>query len=202
MQKSFVSRLTWQWVAALVFSVCAHATTVVPPTFAELAEKADLVFAGKAVGSHSEWAMAGAKRVIYTTVDFQVEEVMKGDARKTVSLRFLGGTADGATMEITGMPQFRPGDRVMLFVNGKGTQFCPLVGFFHGKFNVRKDEKSGADIILRHDGRPLHDTGEIGEGDGILVPQRAKPVAPGAAPLTLEAFKAKVREHLKNKATK
>ena len=33
----------------------ASATTVIPPTFEEMADRAELVFVGKAVGSRAEW---------------------------------------------------------------------------------------------------------------------------------------------------
>src|SRR5262245_38617027 len=156
------------WAATfMVMSLLgAHATSVVPPTFTELVANADLVFAGTVVGSHSEWRTVGSDRVIFTMTDFQTEEVLKGKASKVVTLQFLGGTVGDVTLSVSGMPRFEPRERVVLFVEKNGTQVCPLVGVFHGKFVVRSDEKTGREVLIMHNGHPLRDVAEIGQTEG------------------------------------
>src|SRR5438477_3029835 len=154
--------LIWAiWVSGLLVLSRAGATTVVPPTFEEMADRADLVFVGKVIDSKAEWRVAGTNQVIFTYVEFRTEEILKGTAAASVRLRFLGGTVGGTTLEVGGVPQFKAGDRVLLFVEGNGVQFCPLVGVYHGKFGVRRDAKSSRDIVLMHDGKPLRDVAEI-----------------------------------------
>ena len=153
-------------VFGLLMLTRANATTVVPPTFEEMADRADLVFVGKVVGSQAEWRVAGTNQAIFTLVEFHTEEILKGTAAATVSLRFMGGTVGAVTLEIVAVPQFKAGDRVLLFVEGNGVQFCPLVGVYHGKFDVRKDDKSSRDVVFMHDGKPLRDIAEIGAGEG------------------------------------
>src|SRR5216117_759967 len=116
--------------AALLLSCAVRATTVIPPTFEEMADRAELVFAGRALVSRAEWRTVGTKRLIFTLVEFETEEVLKGNARKSVTLQFLGGTIGDATLKITGVPRFNAGDRVILFVEKNGLQFCPVVGVF------------------------------------------------------------------------
>ena len=58
----------------------AKATTVIPPTFEEMADRADLVFVGKAVGSSGDWRAVGPNRVNFTLVEIETEEVLKGNA--------------------------------------------------------------------------------------------------------------------------
>jgi hypothetical protein len=129
-------------------------------------------------------------------------EVLKGEAGVSITLQFLGGTVGGVTLEIDGVPKFSAGDRVLLFVEGNGVQFCPLVGVFHGKFGVRKDEPTGRDILVRHNGKPLRDVAEIGTGAGVeFRPERSKLSLPAdGAPMSADDFKAKVREHLRTRA--
>src|SRR4051812_42511216 len=135
-------------VAVLVFGfAAAKATTVIPPTFEEMTDRAELIFVGKVINSRAEWRVAGTNRVIFTLVEFQKEEVLKGEAGASITLQFLGGTVGEVTLEIAGVPKFNPGDREILFVKGNGVQFCPVVGVFHGKFTVRKDDKTGRDIL-------------------------------------------------------
>jgi hypothetical protein len=188
--------------AALLLVCSARATTVIPPTFEEMADRAELVFAGKALASRAEWRTVGTNRVIFTLVEFETEEVLKGNARKSVTLKFLGGTIGDATLKITGVPRFNAGDRVILFVEKNGVQFSPVVGVFHGKFGLRKDEKSGRDMVLMHDGKPLRDVAEISGGEGAeFGPKRAKVVIPpDREPMSVDAFKEQIRSHVAAKA--
>jgi hypothetical protein len=187
-----------------LFLTGANATTVIPPTFEEMTDRADLVFVGKALSSRSEWRSVGTNRVIFTLVDYETHDVLKGNGDKSVTLQFLGGTVGEVTMEVSGVPKFNVGERVILFVEKNGIQFCPLVGVFHGKFGLRRDEKTGRDIVLMHDGKPLRDVAEIGTGEGAeFGPKRrtlAIPSSPSREPLSADDFKVKVREHLSKHA--
>jgi hypothetical protein len=180
----------------------AQATTVIPPTFEEMADRAELVFVGKTIATRSEWRTVDTKRVIFTWVEFETEEVLKGTAGPAVTLQFLGGTVGEITLAVTGVPRFNTGDRVILFVEKNGTQFCPLVGVFHGKFGLRKDEKTGRDLVVMHDGKPLRDVTEIGTGDGAeFGPKRPKlAIEANRAPMSADDFRTKVRAHLNKSA--
>jgi hypothetical protein len=185
-----------------LFLTGANATTVIPPTFEEMTDRADLVFVGKALSFRSEWRFVGTNRVIFTLVEYETHDVLKGNGIKSVTLQFLGGTVGEVTMEVSGVPKFNVGDRVILFVEKNGVQFCPLVGVFHGKFGLRRDEKTGRDIVLMHDGKPLRDVAEIGTGEGAeFGPKRAKLSIPAdREPLSADDFKTKVRVHLSKRA--
>jgi hypothetical protein len=188
-------------VSGLLVLTRARATTVVPPTFEEMADRADLVFVGDVVGSQAEWRVTGTNQAIFTLVDFHTEEILKGTAAASVRLRFLGGTLGGVTLEVVAVPKFKAGDRVLLFVEGNGVQFCPLVGVYHGKFGVRKDGKLRRDIVFMHDGKPLRDVAEIGAGEGAQFGlERAKLSIPAERePMSLDDFKARIRSQLVKK---
>lgn len=184
-------------IACLLAIPVAMATTVIPPTFEELADKAELVFVGQMTGSHAEWRTNGARRVILTFIEFKAEQVWKGEAASSLTLQFLGGTIGDTTLEVAGVPQFAQGERVILFVQKNGRQYCPLVGVSHGKFGVRKDG-TGRDVVVRHDQKPLRDIREIGAGDGAeFALNRQKVVIPeNADPVTVDAFKELVQQRL------
>ena len=91
-------------VSGLLVLTPANATTVVPPTFEEMADRADLVFVGKVVGSQAEWRVAGTNQAIFTLVEFHTEEILKGTATESVGLRFLGGTVGAVTAVIRAGP--------------------------------------------------------------------------------------------------
>ena len=89
----------------------ATATTVIPPKFDELVSRAQIIFEGEVIGLQSQWIGEGAQHRIVTFVTFKVNEALKGDPGTTYSIRMLGGTVDGRTMEVTDAPKFKVGDR-------------------------------------------------------------------------------------------
>ena len=84
------------------FSVTA--TTVIPPTFDQLVQQAELIFQGTVTGVRSAWEGEGAQRHINTYVTFQIAENVKGDAGTSYTIRMLGGTVGDETMEVTDTP--------------------------------------------------------------------------------------------------
>ena len=165
----------------------ATATTVIPPNFDELVSRAQVIFEGEVTGLHSQWIGEGAQHRIVTYVTFKVDDALKGDPGASYSIRMLGGTVDGRTMEVTDAPKFQVGDHDLLFVENNGSQFIPLVGIQHGRFQVQKDQ-SGRATLLTGEGHPLADVKQLG-GD-------EETVARGKAALSLDDFKSLVRSHV------
>jgi len=89
-----------------------------------------------------------------------VNDAFKGNPGEQITLRMLGGTVNGQTMEVSDAPKFKKGDRDVLFVENNGTQFIPLVGIMHGRFHVKQDS-SGRDVIYKNDGSPLTSTDQV-----------------------------------------
>ena len=69
---------------------------------------------------------------------------------------------------------------------------------FHGKFGVRRDEKSGRDIVVTHDGKALRDVAEIGAREsGEFGGKRRRLAIPAErGPMSVEDFKERIRSHL------
>jgi hypothetical protein len=170
--------------------VSAQATTVIPPTFDQLVNDAELIFQGTVTELHSQWTGEGVDRHIVTYVTFQVEEAIKGAPGANYTLRMFGGTVDGLTMEATDTPRFKMGNRDILFVEHNGTQFVPLVGIMHGRFHVQQDEANGRESIAKDNGAPLTDIAKLG--------QEEKAAVSGTALSTAE-FKAAIRQKLAQK---
>lgn len=201
MRKRFDKLTAWASAILCLVVTAARSTTVVPPTFEEMADRADLIFIGQVVGSRTEWRTVGSNRVIFTMVEFETQDVLKGNTGKKVALQFLGGTIGDLTLEVPGVPRFSAQERVVLFVEKNGSQFCPLVGVYHGKFGAQKDESTGREVVFMHNGKPLRDVAEIGAGEGSeLAPKRAKSsITAGQAPLSVDDFKAKIQDYLRQR---
>jgi hypothetical protein len=165
----------------------ATATTVIPPRFDELVSRAQIIFEGEVTGLQSQWIGEGAQHRIVTFVTFKVDDTLKGDAGATYSIRMLGGTVDGRTMEVTDAPKFKVGDHDLLFVENNGSQFIPLVGIQHGRFRVQKDA-TGRQTLTTGGGQPLADVNQLGGDEGSVA--RNRPA------LSLDDFKGLIRSKI------
>lgn len=180
-------------VYPLLFSLgfLAHATTVIPPKFDELVSRAQVIFEGEVTGLQSQWIGQGAEHRIVTFVTFKVDEALKGAPGASYSMRMLGGTVDGRTMEVSDAPKFKVGDHDVLFIENNGSQFIPLVGIQHGRFRVQKDQ-SGRDTLVTGGGRALADVSQLGVNEGATAHSQAA--------LSLHDFKSVIRARISQQA--
>jgi len=165
------------------------ATTVIPPTFDQLVGQAEVIFQGTVTDVRSVWAGEGAQRHIDSYVTFKVEESIKGTPGTSYTIRLLGGSVAGETMEVTDSPKFKVGDRDILFVEHNGEQFVPLVGIMHGRFRVQRDEQTGRDFITTGEGEPVRNLSKLG---------REEESATAAEALSPAEFKSQIQTHLTN----
>jgi hypothetical protein len=169
------------------------ATTVIPPTFDELVSQAELIFQGEVTDVRSQWVGEGAERHIVSYVTFSVEDAVKGAPGGSYTLRMLGGTVDGETLEVSDSPKFKAGDRDIIFVQNNGSQFVPLVGIMHGRFHVQKDEQSGREIVTTNEREPLKDVSKLGKAEQVT--------AAASQALSPSDFKSAVRRAVQEQAS-
>jgi hypothetical protein len=169
-----------------------HATTVIPPTFDELVGRAEVIFQGSVTDVRSQWTGEGAQRHIVTYVTFKVEDAIKGNPGGSYTMRMLGGTVDGQTMEVSDSPKFKKGDRDILFVEHNGQQFIPLVGIMHGRFRIARVE-GGREIVATNNGEPVSDVARIHMEDHAVASEKAAALSPAQ-------FKATIQEHMQSKS--
>lgn len=147
-------------LAIIALSPVTLATTVIPPTFDELVDQADVIFQGKVTDVRSQWTGEGAQRYIVSYVTFRVDEGIKGNPGQSYTIRMLGGTVGDETMGVTDAPEFVTGDRDIVFVQNNGSQFIPLVGIMHGRFHVQR-ELSGREAVLTNEGASVSALGDF-----------------------------------------
>ncbi len=190
-------------IPALITAIClvglghsARATTVIAPTFDELVGQAEVIFQGTVTGVKSERIGEGGQRHIVSYVTFKVDDPVKGNPGATYTIRMLGGTVDGETMEVSDAPKFAVGDRDILFVEHNGQQFIPLVGIMHGRFHVQHDDQTGRDIVAGDHSGPLRDLSKLGKEETEAVSRSGSPTDASAPALDPAAFKAAIRAKL------
>src|SRR4051812_41051946 len=79
----------------------ARATTVIPPSFDQLVQDAELIIQGTVSDVKSQWIGEGGQRHIVTFVTVNVEDAVKGDPGASYTLRMLGGTVGDETLEVS-----------------------------------------------------------------------------------------------------
>jgi hypothetical protein len=186
-------------LASIVFAFnVSRATTVIPPTFDELVSQAQVILQGSVIDVKSQWIGEGAERRIVSYVTFKVDDPIKGDPGANYTLRMLGGTVDGETMEVSDSPKFKVGDRDIIFVENNGSQFIPLVGIMHGRFHVQKDDATGREVVTTNERQPVRDVAKLGRDEHAPLTSSAKLAAAQTEPLSPNDFKARVRQALQN----
>jgi hypothetical protein len=178
----------------------ARATSVVPPSFAELVGDAEAIYRGRITAVESRWVHQadGQGNVIKTFVTLAVERVLKGAEQKEVTLEFLGGTVGGESMSVSGMPKFKVGDREIVFVQKNGIQFCPLVALMHGRYRVLKDDATAREHVARDDGLPLTAVNDVAT-PMVTLPESVRAAAAASArarALTPDAFETSIRSEI------
>lgn len=82
---------------------------------------------------------------IYTYVAIDVEEALKGPFHEgqEIVLRQLGGTVGDVNATVSGAPQFRQGERVLLFLDSWSDGALRVAHLFLGKYDLVEDGKTG-----------------------------------------------------------
>lgn len=182
-------------LALLFLSPVLRATSVVPPSFAELVGEADAIYRGRVTHVESRRVeRTDGGPIIKTFVTFAIERVLKGAEQKEVTLEFLGGTVGTESMTVSGMPKFSTGAHEIVFVQKNGVQFCPLVALMHGRYRIVKDSTTAREHVARDNGAPLTDVADV-EKPIVDLPaavRAASDASAAARALTPDAFEASI----------
>lgn len=106
---------------------------------------------------------------VMTRTRLRILDSLKGNAAGTMELVTAGGTVNGVTVEIAGMPKLALDQTYLLFVRPDyATTGVPIVGVYQGAFRYATDRKTGAAILLNGEGMPV-----LGIQDGQVRVQAA-----------------------------
>ncbi|MFA5908551.1 MAG: hypothetical protein WC815_07235 [Vicinamibacterales bacterium] len=161
----------------------------------QLTERAAAIVVSTVTSRRAEWEHFGASRLIITKVTIEVEQSLKGSAPRTLTVDVLGGTIGDETLRVSHVPEFRVGDRDVLFLNNAPHAVSPLVGSDQGRFRVMNEAGSGTARMLTVGFAPLVSVEAIGlatsaQGGGGLVRSMS-------AALSLSDFVTLVRDRVR-----
>ncbi len=116
--KEFVSkpvvRVFTLILVALFFARSTEATTAVMLTDEELITSSRVILIGEVKSAKARWDPAHQN--IYTYVKVRVSEVIKGQVQsERIVFKQLGGTAGDDSSIMFGAPEYKAGQRVLLF---------------------------------------------------------------------------------------
>lgn len=149
------SRL-WLWVfLALGLPSVAQATAALRLSPEELVDRAGLVGEGEVLSVRGEWT-ADQKRIV-SRVRLRVDEAWKGKAGE-VEVVVPGGEVGELGQIVQGMPVFREGERVVVFLDPAepGIEH-QVVGLSQGKFSVAELGEAGKFLLPSLEGLKLVD---------------------------------------------
>jgi hypothetical protein len=135
-------------LAALLFAIAAPSfaiTYIVPPDRFEI-ERATAIVVGRVLGSHSELSRFG----IETVTTIALEEAIKGNPGSVVDIHTPGGTLDGETRVVPGVPALADGERVLLFLYQRDDGAYTISDLGLGTFRFVRDA-IGRDLAVRSD---------------------------------------------------
>ena len=119
--------------------------------FAEMIDRAGMVVEAEVV---SITYATSPERQTFTFATFNTKDTFKGTMPKTFELHFLGGHVGNETIKVSGMPEFKKGEYVVLFLKSEMDpvkMFSPLMCFNQGVFKIKKD-RSGVQNVFNNKG--------------------------------------------------
>jgi hypothetical protein len=164
-------------LAALVIAAPLFATTVLKMDLQALVSASDSIVQGRVESVEARWE----SNLAFTYTSVTVDEGLKGAPRRAVLIRQPGGKIGALRVQVAGMPQFRTGDQVIVFLKARADGTFDVVGLNQGKYDIDQNTAvahiSGLTLLNGTTGR-MEEAGFVDK-----------------APL--DVFKAKIRELVK-----
>jgi Matrixin/FG-GAP-like repeat/Fibronectin type III domain len=188
--KYSISRLAWQSLA-LVMAVLfiarpGFATTAVMLSNEQIIISSRVIIVGEVESVKAQWEVNHP--IINTYVKIHITEILKGRLQGgQIVLKQLGGTVGDTSMRIYGAPEYRVGQRVLLFLNTASDGTLHVAHLFQGKYDVKQDEATGRTLVER---KVVDEVNIIGEREGAEITNRA----------TLARLTKKIKRTLRAKA--
>jgi hypothetical protein len=149
---SYVERRRFLWalfliaLGVLAIAALASATTLVYMPFDDLVQQSSAVARLRCLAAESRFD----GQEIWTETRFEVLELDKGLLSGLVTVRMMGGRAGHLHSRIDGVPQFRIGEEVYLFLwNRKTGESYSVLGWSQGTFRITRNNESGIENVTQ-----------------------------------------------------
>lgn len=166
-------------IALLLVALTARASSIARMSVEQMARAATLIVRATCVSSATRWQDGE----IWTVTLFSPEDVWKGSAPGAIEVRLLGGTAGNVTSTVEGVPHFRQGEEVVLFLEPTKYGDFSVVSWIQGTFRVARNERTGQKIVTQ-------DTAAYRTTSNLLT--GPAPSGAGVVRMPIDSFRARV----------
>jgi hypothetical protein len=155
---SFVQRRRFLWILFLaglaLLAIVANATTLSRLRFEELANQATAIARLRCIGVESHWQ--GGE--LWTETRFEIVELNKGLLPGVIRIRMLGGSIGNLHSRIEGVPAFRQGEEVYVFLWGREGEPLRVLGWSQGTFRITRDARGTERVTQDSAAAPVFDS--------------------------------------------
>jgi hypothetical protein len=127
-------------------AMAARGTTLMRMSLEQLSQTAQVIVRAECVGSTAEWR--GGE--IWTVTSFRVEETWRGAAGGSpIQVRLIGGRAGNLTSSVSGVPRFRAGEDVVLFLEKTSRGEFTVVSWEQGTFRIARAGAAASETVTQ-----------------------------------------------------
>jgi len=144
-RKSFAYVATAESLFALLLCSAASATSLARMSVEQMAHASNAIVRARCVSSATRWE----EGEIWTFTSFEVVEHWKGAPGPHVTVRLLGGRLGPITSHVSGVPHFREGEEVILFLERAPSGSFSVVSWQQGTFRIRRDARTGSEVVTQ-----------------------------------------------------
>jgi hypothetical protein len=159
-------------IGSLCLCLSASGATLERLSLDDMAARSTAIVRARALSNSGAWIGS----TIYTRTRFQVLERWKGPEAAEVEIVEPGGTVGATSQNFTGVPRFRPGQELVLFLWTGPSGRTQVIGLSQGVFQVSQNALSGETEVRREpSGETMLEpgTGRAVREDRVVMPMRA-----------------------------
>jgi hypothetical protein len=149
---SFVQRRKFLWICFLASLILlgltaafANGTTFARLQFDELARQSSAIARLRCLGSEFHWD----RGELWTETRFEVLERNKGPLSGIVTVRTIGGVSGHLHSHVDGVPVFRSGEEVYLFLWERPGEPYRVLGWAQGTFRIARNTESAVETVTQ-----------------------------------------------------
>lgn len=140
-QRKYVGSLLIGMLCIGLLLSSAQASIILQLSDQQMVQKASRIVRGKVVRKYSQWVKA--ERRIYTYIIVAVLDTIKGSPGSEITIRQVGGSANGLGMHVPGTASFQLGEEVFVFLEkARRSSHYLVMGMSFGKYRVLTDAKT------------------------------------------------------------
>jgi len=144
--KAHSQRFAWFSLSALLLvAPLSGATTLARMSLGKMSQTAKAIVRARCLANETG-RDAGE---IWTFTSFEIQETWRGDVASHIVVRLLGGKLGAVTSTVSGVPRFRPGEEVVLFLEPTPRGDFSIVSWEQGTFRIRRDVLTNEEYVTQ-----------------------------------------------------